>query len=85
MSKSDSDVFSFEELVNQFVPRESNGDATVAEVRDSTAISLHHVHLPKLADFGIIEYDAERKRARYDDGSGDIFGGRDVEKFVPSR
>ncbi|GAA5053759.1 hypothetical protein ACFFQF_28715 [Haladaptatus pallidirubidus] len=30
-----------------------------------TAITLHHIHLPKLADTGIIEYDQSDQQATY--------------------
>ncbi|MFC7095748.1 DUF7344 domain-containing protein [Halobaculum marinum] len=35
---------------------ETLDDATVDDERD-LVISLHHVHLPKLSDFGVITYD----------------------------
>lgn len=41
------------------------GDKPVAEVtadeRESTKIELHHKHLPKLADAGVLDYDRETK------------------------
>nr|WP_139328936.1 hypothetical protein [Haladaptatus litoreus] len=71
MVESDDEIFSFEELVGQFVSGASNVDVTVDETvakrRDRIAIALHHSHLPKLADFGIIEYDMESKTTRYED------------------
>lgn len=46
-------------LVEQVTQR----DESTAE---DTRIALHHRHLPKLADLGIIEYDSERGRVSYE-------------------
>lgn len=48
-------------------------DAVVAHVceqvngddRPTVRTTLHHVHLPRLADRGIVEYDPRRSRVRY--------------------
>lgn len=40
-------------------------DRPLAEgVIERIAIELHHVHLPKLADAGLVDYDAQRKVVR---------------------
>ena len=33
--------------------------------RDRIALHLHHNHLPKMADFDIVEYDADNGTVRY--------------------
>lgn len=33
--------------------------------RDELVIQLHHVHLPKLSEFGVVDYDLERSTVRY--------------------
>ena len=33
--------------------------------RDQIEMALHHVHLPKLADLGLVEYDARSQELRY--------------------
>ena len=33
--------------------------------REELAIQVHHTHLPKLADFGVVEYDPERGTVQY--------------------
>jgi len=36
-----------------------------ADDRDEITLSLHHVHLPKLSDAGLIEYDTQGGTVRY--------------------
>jgi hypothetical protein len=36
-------------------------DATIKQV----ASTLHHIHLPKLADFGVVDYDANATRIEF--------------------
>lgn len=33
--------------------------------RDHVAVSLHHVHLPKLAGEDLVDHDGDRRRIRY--------------------
>lgn len=42
--------------------RERTGDQPE---RDRVEVALHHVHLPALADRGVIEYDARSRELRY--------------------
>ena len=37
-------------------------DPADGEAREHAAISLHHVHLPLLDDYDVLEYDAEENR-----------------------
>ncbi|SFR66829.1 hypothetical protein SAMN04487947_3355 [Halogeometricum rufum] len=39
--------------------RETDADVPDDETVERVAISLHHVHLPKLHDAGVVEYDTE--------------------------
>jgi hypothetical protein len=48
------DEVNFETLVDRLAARE-------AVDRDRLAGNLHHIHLPKLADLGVITYDAETR------------------------
>lgn len=50
-----------EELVDQIAVRESETHATdvPAEVHERVASDLHHTQLPKLARWGIVEYEEE--------------------------
>lgn len=33
--------------------------------RETLATELHHIHLPKLDDFGVVDYDCERGMIQY--------------------
>lgn len=47
-------------------PDRSSADRTPADATpvDRVALRLHHVHLPKLADYGIVEYDHRERTVR---------------------
>lgn len=47
----------FDELVDHVV--EANARSPSPD-REAVATSLHHTHLPKLADGGLVHYDSER-------------------------
>lgn len=64
--------------VIQYVRHESGGESTIDEVADELCrtedgqtdrnellIRLHHTHLPKLADTGILEYNHQSGAIRY--------------------
>jgi hypothetical protein len=53
------EVATLEDLVEALAP-----EATEAE-RDRLAINLHHRHLPKLDEAGIVDYDPRSNTARY--------------------
>lgn len=74
MADTDDEVFLLEELVDRFISQETTVDTTEAENRDCIAASLHHIHLPKLADFGIIEYDERSSTVRCENFSMSEFG-----------
>ena len=59
----DTDVADLNELVT-YLSEESDEARTVEQVR----LSLIHTHIPKLADYGVIEYDRRNKDVRYRDG-----------------
>lgn len=56
--RSGDDPVHLDDLINQVIARELvDGSSTVDP--DSVAATLHHVHLPKLDDLGLVEYDPE--------------------------
>lgn len=52
---------SLDDLASRLAMRERSmdGDGTANATVEDVAISLHHVHLPRLASAGIVIYDAE--------------------------
>lgn len=51
-----------EELAAGIVAREDGNTAVCEETIEQVAISLHHSHLPKLDDAGVLDYDPESHR-----------------------
>lgn len=44
---------------------ESLADAVADDAGEQVVVSLHHQHLPRLADVGLVDYDARSGHARY--------------------
>jgi len=61
-SESADDVASTDELAEYVADRRSEGDPRDA---DRIATRLHHASLPRLADAGVVEYDARTTTVRY--------------------
>lgn len=57
------DVVELTELVDWIRTREP--DRSEEDHREAVAIALHHVHLPKLAASGVIDYDPRSRTIRY--------------------
>jgi len=56
-------TISLDELARAVAERESADGATRGSPsRERVATSLHHRHLPKMDDFGVLEYDPETNR-----------------------
>ncbi|QLH79704.1 hypothetical protein HZS55_21465 [Halosimplex rubrum] len=49
-----------DELVTAVAARE--GDEASAEAAERLAVSLHHVHLPRMDDLGVLDYDPGANR-----------------------
>lgn len=52
--------------VIDWITREERPDPGSIGHRERVAIDLHHVHIPKLADAGVIEHDPVAETIRYD-------------------
>ncbi|WP_227357479.1 DUF7344 domain-containing protein [Haladaptatus salinisoli] len=64
LQTKDADVADLDELVTH-IHKKSEKTTTTEQVR----ISLIYTHLPKLADYGVIDYDRRNKDVRYCDGT----------------
>jgi hypothetical protein len=62
MLAGNTDSIELGELATGIVAREDGIDAVDEATVERVAITLHHVHLPKIAQFGIIDYDPEARR-----------------------
>jgi len=51
-----------DDLATAVATRQSDDGAPENEVIDRTAVSLHHVHLPRLGDADVVDYDAGARR-----------------------
>lgn len=58
-------VVSIDDLVDVVIEQEQNGPEPAVD-RNSIATALHHLHLPKLADAGVLRYDSRANTVRYD-------------------
>jgi hypothetical protein len=52
------------ELANHLVSRKAE-QATEHPGHDHVQTTLHHIHVPKLVDAGVIDYDARNQEIRY--------------------
>jgi len=59
------------ELAEDVADRSAAVDADDDGAVERIAVSLHHVHLPKIADAGIVDYDPEANRVDPDRGGAD--------------
>jgi hypothetical protein len=55
----------FDELVDRMHRRDSDSTDDPRPSREELAIQLHHTHLPKLADHGLVDVDLRSGIVRY--------------------
>lgn len=46
-----------DELASAVAEREAGGDDVAADERRTIIMALHHNHLPRMADLGLVDYD----------------------------
>lgn len=80
---SAEDVHGLGELADQIAEWERDSEAVSAsdDHRERVVVDLHHCQLPKLADAGLVEYDARSRTVRYRESgwAGDV---RDLLEYV---
>ena len=54
-----------DELVNRLHSGDSPSKDDLPQDREKLAIQLHHIHLPKLAMHGVVEFEHRRGAVRY--------------------
>ncbi|MFC4451678.1 DUF7344 domain-containing protein [Halorussus aquaticus] len=64
-ANSDTDTASMEALADQLARLSVETDGSAESPTDATRTQLHHVHLPKLEDHGVVEYDSRTGDVRY--------------------
>lgn len=80
------DEISLRELADHVARVETGEDDPDRKTRQSVYITLHQCHLPKLDEFGIVTYDANRKRVAPADGLRAIRSYRDrVDEYQTRR
>lgn len=55
----------FDDLVEQISSQASDFKNDPPQGREKIAIQLHHIHLPKLANYGVIEFEHTTRVVRY--------------------
>lgn len=68
LNEAETAVVTLDELADQLVEWERDWDGRDdrerATYRDRVRVTLHHNHLPRLADAGLIDYDARSQTVR---------------------
>lgn len=57
-----STTVDLETLATEVAARAAEAGAVGGESTDRVALTLHHAHLPRLDDAGVVDYDPERRR-----------------------
>lgn len=66
LQMSSRDVVQYDHLVTQVAEWETESDAPATEDhQEEIEIALQHHHLPRLEDYGMIDYDPRTKTIRY--------------------
>ena len=51
-----------DDLVDGVLEREAGAESPTDTQRSKVALSLHHIHLPAMADYDVVEYDYAERR-----------------------
>ena len=69
LSRGEPNAVDLDTLVAAVCERAGSPNETAEDDRRRVRVTLRHVHLPKLADSGLVEYDAEAGRVRARSGT----------------
>lgn len=76
------DVEDVEAFVSDLISEHAAGTTDVSSVR----IEFYHVHFPKLADVGVVEYDADRGRVtpgrHFEEAAACLFAVREERAYL---
>lgn len=64
LRETDADVVTLDEVTDHVATWEAEWKGSTGETRKRICTSLHHNHLPRLAEAGLIEYDARSQTVR---------------------
>ncbi|MEF8914616.1 DUF7344 domain-containing protein [Natronomonas sp.] len=64
LNHTDGNTMELDALSDRVAEHVANPDGSGADHRRRIRIALHQIHLPKLADYGMVRYDRETKEAR---------------------
>ncbi|MFH5844409.1 hypothetical protein [Haladaptatus sp. CMAA 1909] len=66
LSRTEDDLATVADLVTYISEHESGDETSTRRTRgDAVSIALHHNHLPKLEDAGMVEFDTRSETIRY--------------------
>jgi hypothetical protein len=66
LSQTEDDLTTVADLVTVISKHESESETSVQHTQDDAVrVALHHNHLPKLADVGVIEFDTRSETIQY--------------------
>lgn len=74
LNQTDGKVMEFGALVDQVTEHVRDGEPPDDEHRQRVRIELHHIHLPKLEDCGMIVHDTETMQIRNVTGTSPELG-----------
>ena len=65
LSRTEDDLATVADLVTHISEHESGDETSTQRTRSAVDVALHHNHLPKLEDAGIVEFDTRSETIRY--------------------
>lgn len=70
--REDDEDFTLRELSERIAEEETGQSPAPRNIRQSVYVSLHQTHLPKLDNFGIVDYDSDSKEVQLRDQAREV-------------